>query len=136
MTEARPGVTGFLLSSLGHMVRGGVLYWLWLVALLSVIAVGGWFYYLQLRDGLIVTNMTNQVSWGFYISNFTFLVGVAAAAVMLVVPAYIFDRKDIKDVVLMGDTIAIAAVTMAILFVVVDLGRPDRFWHLIPFIGR
>ncbi|MGB5202039.1 MAG: NrfD/PsrC family molybdoenzyme membrane anchor subunit [Sedimenticolaceae bacterium] len=136
MTEARPGVTGFLLSSLGHMVRGGVLYWLWVLALLSVIAVGGWFYYLQLRDGLIVTNMTNQVSWGFYISNFTFLVGVAAAAVMLVVPAYIFDRKDIKDVVLMGDTIAIAAVTMAILFVVVDLGRPDRFWHLIPFIGR
>ena len=70
--------------------------------------------------------MTNQVSWGFYIANFTFLVGVAAAAVMLVIPAYIFRRKDIKDVVLMGDTMAIAAVTMAILFVVVDLGRPDR----------
>ena len=65
MTEARPGVMGFLLSSLGHMVRGGVLYWLWLAALLSLTIVGGWFYYLQLRDGLIVTNMTNQVSCGF-----------------------------------------------------------------------
>ena len=60
MTEARPGVTGFLLSSLGHLVRGGVLYWLWVLALLSVIAVGGWFYYLQLRDGLIVTNINIQ----------------------------------------------------------------------------
>lgn len=126
----------FVFSSIGYLFRGPPLYWLWVLLLLTLIGLGGWFYYLQLRDGLVVTNMTNQVSWGFYISNFTFLVGVAAAAVMLVVPAYIFHRRDIKDVVLMGDTMAIAAVTMAILFVVVDLGRPDRFWHLIPGIGR
>jgi molybdopterin-containing oxidoreductase family membrane subunit len=126
----------FVFSRIGYLFRGPPLYWLWVLLLLTLIGLGGWFYYLQLRDGLVVTNMTNQVSWGFYISNFTFLVGVAAAAVMLVVPAYIFHRRDIKDVVLMGDTMAIAAVTMAILFVVVDLGRPDRFWHLIPGIGR
>ena len=131
-----PSLFRFLVSSVGHLFRGPFTYWLWVGLLLALIAVGGWHYYLQLRDGLIVTHMTNQVSWGFYIANFTFLVGVAAAAVMLVVPAYIFDRRDIKDVVLMGDTMAIAAVTMAILFVVVDLGRPDRFWHLIPGIGR
>lgn len=136
MSEPKPSLAGFLLSSLGYLVRGNLFYWLWVIFLLSVIGLGGWFYVQQLREGLIVTNMTNQVSWGFYISNFTFLVGVAAAAVMLVVPAYIFDRKDIKDVVLMGDTMAIAAVAMAILFVVADLGRPDRFWHIIPFIGR
>ena len=118
------------------MFRGPPAYWAWVGFLLVLIALGGWHYYLQLRDGLIVTHMTNQVSWGFYIANFTFLVGVAAAAVMLVVPAYIFHRKDIKDVVLMGDTMAIAVVTMAIMFVVVDLGRPDRFWHLIPGIGK
>jgi molybdopterin-containing oxidoreductase family membrane subunit len=135
MTPA-PTLPGFVFSSVGHLFRGPLTYWLWVLLLLALIAVGGWYYFLQLRDGLVVTNMTNQVSWGFYISNFTFLVGVAAAAVMLVVPAYIFHRRDIKDVVLMGDTMAIAAVTMAILFVVVDLGRPDRFWHLIPGIGR
>ena len=136
MPEQQAGLWHFLRLSVGHLFRGGPAYWAWVTLLLLLIAAGGWHYYLQLRDGLIVTNMTNQVSWGFYISNFTFLVGVAAAAVMLVVPAYIFHRKDIKDVVLMGDTMAIAAVTMAILFVVVDLGRPDRFWHLIPGIGR
>jgi molybdopterin-containing oxidoreductase family membrane subunit len=136
MSEPTPSLTRFLLSSLGHMLRGRPTYWLWVAFLLAVMGLGGWFYLYQLREGLVVSNMTNQVSWGFYISNFTFLVGVAAAAVMLVVPAYIFHRNDIKDVVLMGDTMAIAAVTMAILFVVVDLGRPDRFWHLIPFIGR
>ena len=98
-----------------------------------VIGYGGWHYWQQLEQGLVVTNMTNQVSWGFYIANFTFLVGVAAAAVMIVIPAYIFHREDIKDVVLMGDTMAISAVTMAILFVIVDL---DRLWHLIPGIGK
>jgi Ni/Fe-hydrogenase subunit HybB-like protein len=134
--DRQPSLLHFLLSSVGHLFRGPLAYWLWVFFLLCLVSVGGWYYYLQLRDGLVVTNMTNQVSWGFYIANFTFLVGVAAAAVMLVVPAYIFHRKDIKDVVLMGDTMAIAAVTMAILFVVVDLGRPDRFWHLIPGIGR
>ena len=132
----QPTLRHFLLSSIGHLFRGPISYWLWVFTLLALIGLGGWHYYLQLRDGLVVTNLSNQVSWGFYIANFTFLVGVAAAAVMLVVPAYIFHRRDIKDVVLMGDTMAIAAVTMAILFVVVDLGRPDRFWHLIPGIGR
>ena len=136
MSEPNPTLGRFLSSSVRHVFRGSLAYWLWVAFLLGMLVLGGWFYFYQLRDGLIVTNLTNQVSWGFYMSNFTFLVGVAAAAVMLVVPAYIFHRRDIKDVVLMGDTIAIAAVTMAILFVVADLGRPDRFWHVIPYIGR
>lgn len=136
MNEPRLGPAHFAASSIGHLFRGPPVYWAWVGLLLALIAIGGAYYFMQLRDGLVVTNLTNQVSWGFYIANFTFLVGVAAAAVMLVVPAYIFHRKDIKDVVLMGDTMAIAAVTMAILFVVVDLGRPDRFWHLLPGLGR
>jgi len=119
-----------------QMLHGSLNYIIWVGLLLLLIVNGGWFYYQQLSEGLVVTNMTNQVSWGFYIANFTFLVGVAAAAVMLVIPAYVFRRNDIKDVVLMGDSMAIAAVIMAILFVVVDLGRPDRFWHMIPGLGR
>ena len=125
-----------ILDASAEMLRGPRIYKAWVGLLLILIAVGCWSYYQQLTEGLIVTNMTNQVSWGFYIANFTFLVGVAAAAVMLVIPAYIFHRNDIKYVVLMGDTMAITAVTMAILFVVVDLGRPDRIWHLIPGIGK
>lgn len=126
----------FLRDCLRELVRGPLGYWLWVGFLLALIGLGVWFYGRQLAEGLVVTNMTNQVSWGFYMANFTFLVGVAAAAVMLVIPAYVFDRRDIRTVVLMGDTMAIAAVTMAILFAVADLGRPDRIWHIIPGIGR
>jgi molybdopterin-containing oxidoreductase family membrane subunit len=126
----------FFRDAFRELFRGSLLYWGWIVFLWAIIALGGWKYIGQLNNGLVVTNMSNQVSWGFYISNFTFLVGVAAAAVMLVIPAYIFDRKDIRDVVLLGDTMAVTAVMMAMLFVIVDIGRPDRIWHMIPLIGR
>jgi Ni/Fe-hydrogenase subunit HybB-like protein len=126
----------FFRDAFRELFRGSLLYWGWIVFLWAIIALGGWKYIGQLNNGLVVTNMSNQVSWGFYISNFTFLVGVAAAAVMLVIPAYIFDRKDIRDVVLLGDTMAVTAVMMAMLFVIVDIGRPDRIWHMIPVIGR
>jgi Ni/Fe-hydrogenase subunit HybB-like protein len=125
----------FFRDAFRELFRGSLVYWSWILFLWALIALGVWNYIDQLTNGLVVTNMSNQVSWGFYISNFTFLVGVAAAAVMLVIPAYIFDRKDIRDVVLLGDTMAVTAVFMAMLFVVVDLGRPDRIWHMIPLIG-
>ena len=126
----------FIQDGLAEMLRGGRLYWSWILLLLALTAFGGWFYIGQLRHGMVVTGMSDQVSWGFYIANFAFLVGIAAAAVLLVIPAYIFHRKDIKDAVLLGEGLAVAAVVTAILFVVVDVARPDRLWHLIPVIGK
>ena len=79
--------------------------------------------------------MRDQVSWGFYISNFTFLVGVAAAAVLLVVPAYLYNFKPIKEIVLFGELLAITAITMCIMFIMVDMGQPMRVWHIFPVVG-
>jgi molybdopterin-containing oxidoreductase family membrane subunit len=79
--------------------------------------------------------MRDQVSWGFYISNFTFLVGVAAAAVLLVIPAYLYNFKPIKEIVLLGEMLAIAAIIMCLLFVVSDMGRPEMGWHILPILG-
>jgi molybdopterin-containing oxidoreductase family membrane subunit len=92
-------------------------------------------YVKQLSHGLIVTGMTSYVSWGFYIGNFTFLVGVAAAAVLLIIPAYLYDFGPIKDVVIVGEALAVSALLMCMMFVTADLGRPDRIWHLIPGLG-
>lgn len=129
-------VPAFFADGLRQVVRGGRLYWSWVGGLVVVVLVGIAFYWRQLDQGLIVTGMSDQVSWGVYIANFTYLVGIAAAAVMLVIPAYIFHREDVKHVVLMGEGMAVAAVIMSILFVVVDLGRPERIWHMIPLLGR
>ena len=90
----------------------------------------------QLHVGLVATNMVDQVPWGAYIANFTYLVGMAAAAVMLVIPAYVYHDHALHDVVVLGELLAVAVLTMCLAFVMVDIGRPDRFWHLIPVIGR
>lgn len=126
----------FVLDGVRAMLRGGRLYWTWLGGLALVFAIGVLSYIGQLRDGLVVTGMSDQVSWGFYIANFAFLVGIAAAAVLLVIPAYLFHRADVKQVVLIGEGLAVAAVLAAMMFVLADLGSPERAWHLIPFIGR
>src|SRR3954467_13944447 len=108
--------------------------WLGLLAVISLVGLNA--YCKQLVHGLLVTGMSDEVSWGVYIANFTFLVGVAAAAVMMVIPVYIYDNEELHDLVIFGELLAVAAIIMCLAFVTVDLGRPDRFWHLIPLLGQ
>lgn len=129
-------ILSFFRDGLHGMFQGGRGYKTWLLILFGLILIGTGYYILQLKEGLVITGMSDQVSWGFYIANFTFMVGIAAASVLLVIPSYIFHRQDVKKVVLIGEAMAVAAVITAILLVVVDLARPDRFWHIIPFIGK
>ncbi|MDH3348203.1 MAG: polysulfide reductase NrfD [Desulfobulbaceae bacterium] len=121
---------------LSQVTKGNKYYFAWIGFLSLLVLLGLITYIKQLDNGLIVTNMRDQVSWGFYISNFTYLVGVAAAAVLLVVPAYLYNFKPIKEIVLFGELLAVSAITMCILFVVIDMGRIDRLWHVMPFIGN
>lgn len=118
----------------GYWVRGDRRYYLWMGFLSFLILTGLVAYLNQLNRGLIATAMRDQVSWGFYISNFTFLVGVAAA-VLLDVPAYIYNFRPIKEIVFFGELLAITAITMCIFFIMVDLGQPLRVWHILPVIG-
>ena len=106
-------------------------YYAWQGLLLLLTAAGVAAYGQQWKHGFIVTHMTDQVCWGAYIANFTFLVGIAAAAILLVVPAYVYHRKDIKEVVLYGELIALSAIVMCLLFVTVDIGHPERVLHFM-----
>jgi Ni/Fe-hydrogenase subunit HybB-like protein len=129
------GVSEFLRGSVREVTRGKRGYWAWIAFLLVSIAVGGVAYAYQAREGLIATNMRDDVSWAFYIGNFTFLVGVAAAAVLLVIPAYVYQWKPIKEVAVLGELLAVSALTMCLLFIVADMGHPERFLHLVPLVG-
>jgi Ni/Fe-hydrogenase subunit HybB-like protein len=126
----------FVAGSLQLVTRGRPLYWAWITTLLVLIVSGAIAYASQITVGLGVTAMRDQVSWGFYIGNFTFLVGVAAAAVVLVIPAYVYDWKPIREIVIFGELLAVSAIVMCMLFVTVDVGRPDRLWHLMPPLGH
>lgn len=126
----------FVSGSVRLVLRGNAAYWAWLAILGGLILSGLLAYAGQVRTGLLVTAMRDQVSWAFYIGNFTFLVGVAAAAVILVIPAYIYDWKPIRQIVVYGELLAVSAIIMCFLFVLVDIGHPERVWHLIPEIGH
>lgn len=126
----------FIVGSIKLVFRGSKLYWAWISMLLVMIIIGIATYYNQATNGLITTSMRDQVSWGFYIGNFTFMVGIAAAAIMLVVPAYIYNMKSLKEIVVLGELLAISSILMCLLFILVDMGHPERFWHMMPFLGK
>jgi len=118
-----------------YVLKGGVKFYAWLGFLF--LFVFGWTYgnFMQLSEGMIVTGLTDQVSWGLYLANFVFLVGVAAGAVTVVFPAYVYKHKALHEVAVLGEMLAIAAVVMCMLFVLNHMGRPDRLWHMLPVIG-
>ncbi|MEQ9408847.1 MAG: NrfD/PsrC family molybdoenzyme membrane anchor subunit [Fuerstiella sp.] len=126
----------FLVRCLSVATDGPWPYIVWMIALTAVALVGANAWAVQVRDGMVRTNMSDHVSWGLYIANFTFCVGLAAGGVMMVIPAYLYDDDDMHGLVIIGEAVAIAAIVMSTLSVVVDLGRPDRFWHMIPGIGK
>lgn len=124
-----------VIDSVDTITKGSLKYHLWMGGLTLVMLIGMYCYSMQLDEGLSVTGLSDKVSWGLYISNFTFLVGVAAAAVMLVMPTYILKDIDFKQAVLIGEGLAVAALIMCLAFVVADMGGPSVLWHMMPGIG-
>lgn len=112
-------------------LKGSKAYWIWVLALLAVIAVGFYFYLRQLDFGLGITGMSRDVSWGFYIAQFTFLVGIAAGGVMVAIPHYLHDYKAFGKITVLAEFLAVASVLMCMLFIIVDLGQPTRLLNVI-----
>ena len=111
---------------------GSKLYWAWLAILGAFIAIGAYIYcFMQIPEGLGYTGMSRDVTWGLYIAQFTFLVGVAASAVMVVLPYYLHDYKAFGKISILGEFLAIAAVIMCLLFIMADLGQPQRGLNII-----
>lgn len=106
-------------------------YWIWITLLFTLFIIGFFFYMRQLDYGLGITGMSRDISWGLYIAQFTFLVGIAASAVMLVLPYYLHDYKAFGRITVLGEFLAVSAVIMCILFVFVDLGRPSRVMNVL-----
>ncbi|NOR23916.1 MAG: polysulfide reductase [Desulforhopalus sp.] len=131
----KKNIRTFVVDVFRWNLRGGIGFQLFRLFLIACMGFGIYAYSFQARYGLSVTGMNDIVSWGFYISNFTFLVGVAAAAVMLILPAYVFHDPDFHRVVIIGEGVAVGALVMCLSFIVVDMGGPLQAWHLIPGIG-
>ncbi|MFH1983592.1 MAG: sulfate reduction electron transfer complex DsrMKJOP subunit DsrP [Pseudomonadota bacterium] len=116
---------------LEYAIKGDKKYWGLLAVLGGIAGIGVLFYLWQFKFGLGITGMSRDVSWGFYIAQFTFLVGVAAGGVMVVLPYYLHDYKAFGRITILGEFLAIAAITMCLLFILVDLGQPMRMLNVI-----
>ena len=114
-------------------LKGSPKYYVWVGFLLLIILGASGIYMMQLMQGLTITGMSRDVSWGFYIAQFTYLVGVAASGVMIVLPYYFHHYKKFKDLVIFGEFMAIGAVVMCLGFIVVDIGQPQRMLNVLLF---
>ena len=112
-------------------LKGSVGYVIWVACLFTLAATGFFFYLQQLDYGLGITGLSRDVSWGLYISQFTFLVGIAASAVMLVLPYYLHDYQAFGRITILGEFLAVAAIIMSITFIFVDLGQPGRVMNVL-----
>lgn len=112
-------------------LTGSKRYWTWIGVLLAIIGIAVIAYLQQFKHGLGITGMSRDVSWGLYIGQFTFLVGVAASAVMLVIPYYLHDFKKFSKIVILGEFLAVSAVIMCVLFIFVDMGQPMRIMNVV-----
>lgn len=128
-------LTSFATDYTCYVLKGGAKFYAWMGSLATLVAFALYGFYLQNTEGLIVTGLTSQIHDGLYFANLVFLVGVAAGAVTVVFPAYVHHHKAMHEVTVLGEMLAISAVIMVMLFVFAHMGRPDRLWHMIPFIG-
>lgn len=112
-------------------LHGSPRYWSWIVGLLILIGAAFGAYLYQFNQGLTVTGLSRDVSWGLYIAQLTFLVGVAASAVMLVLPYYLHNNKEFGRITILGEFLAVTAIVMCMLFVLVDLGKIQRLNNII-----
>jgi Ni/Fe-hydrogenase subunit HybB-like protein len=110
-------------------------YYIWVVFLLVVIGWGAYAYSVQLRDGLVVTGMRDRISWGLYISTFVFFIGISHAGTLISAILRVSQARWRTPITRMAEFITVVALCCGALFVLVDLGRPDRAANVIIY-GR
>jgi molybdopterin-containing oxidoreductase family membrane subunit len=116
---------------LDRAVTGSQKYWGWLIFLLILMGIGFACYIYQFKVGLKITGMSRDVSWGFYIGQLTYFVGIAAGGVMVVLPYYLHDYKAFGKITILGEFLAVASVVMCGLFIIVDLGNLPRMINIM-----
>jgi len=112
---------------------------IYLVAVAVAVAVAGYALFIwadrQLQTGLGVTGMNQPTYWGAYIVNFVFFVGLSAGGIIVSSLVHALKMERYRTVARIAEVVAIACILMAGLFISLDVGRPDRLWHLV-WYGR
>lgn len=103
---------------------------IWTAILILICLIGAYAYYRQLRYGLEVTNMRDYVSWGIYISNFVFFVAISLVGSLITAVFRLSNVKWSTPLTRIAEIIAVSAIVFASIIIIVDMGRPERFYNL------
>jgi molybdopterin-containing oxidoreductase family membrane subunit len=103
---------------------------IWVAVLLVFFIIGVICYIRQLQKGLIVTSMRDYVSWGIYISNFVYFVAISLVGSLITAVLRLTGVHWSTPLTRIAEIIAVAAITFAALIIIVDMGRPERFYNL------
>ena len=103
---------------------------IWVAALFVVFIAGVICYIRQLQKGLVVTAMRDYVSWGIYISNFVYFVAISLVGSLITAVLRLTGVQWSTPLTRIAEIIAVAAITFAALIIIVDMGRPERFYNL------
>lgn len=107
-------------------LKEGVAFYGWTAVLIFFMAVAVYAWYVQFSEGLIVTDMRDVVMWGLYIANYSFFLGISAGSLIISAVAYVFDLERYKQVSRIAVVIATICGILAMVFILVDLGHPER----------
>jgi Ni/Fe-hydrogenase subunit HybB-like protein len=119
---------------LGHLITTSLKYKVWIAFLLLIIAFGMFGYYRQIKYGLIVTAMRDYTSWGIYISNFVFFVAISLVGSLFSSILKLNKNEWARPLTRVSEIIAVAAIICAAVIIIVDMGRPDRFFYVIKYL--
>jgi Ni/Fe-hydrogenase subunit HybB-like protein len=103
---------------------------IWTTILVIICCIGAFAYIKQLREGLVVTNMGDYVSWGIYISNFVFFVAISLVGSLITAIFRLANVPWRTPLTRISEIIAVSAITFASLIIIVDMGRPERLVYL------
>jgi molybdopterin-containing oxidoreductase family membrane subunit len=125
LTRSHPSLTPLIRAPRGWPIL--------FIAIAAVVALGFAAWIMQLMEGLSVTGMNNQANWSLYIINFMFFIGASAGGIIVGALAHAIGIERFRPVARLAEVTALTALTLAVLSILLDIGRPERAWHMLRY---
>jgi molybdopterin-containing oxidoreductase family membrane subunit len=122
-------------TDLTHHIRINKSFLVWMLGTTGLLFVCLFAYFLQLRDGLIVTGLRDYVSWGIYIANFVFFVATSLVGMLISSVLVLSGQNWAKPLARIAEIIAFSFAAVAGLVIVMDMGHPERLLNVFIY-GR
>jgi Ni/Fe-hydrogenase subunit HybB-like protein len=113
--------------------KGDRKFWISVAVLGTMVAAGIYAWIYQIQRGLWVTGLNQKVSWGFYIINCVFFIGMSYGGAMTSAILRLTNAKWRAPLTRIAEATAVAALLVGAVYPIIDMGRPDRFLNILMY---